>query len=197
MVANHIFVLGAKTASHCEFPTCASLSDTQPRSRSILTIEPLVHWGTVTPADIELCRGSIQAFRRNGDKCDDPLWIQAIKVYTPQHPTSYCSECLSLLFGNRATAWEALEQNLASSFTAINHSTAQAIQTAGINRLNGHLKGNNKASCTLEGKETARGNESVEAVRSTPCESFIGHTMDVSNHCSLPIPKLHISRNLL
>lgn len=195
MVANHIFVLGAKTASHCEFPTCASRSDYQHRPASILTVEPLVHWGTITPTtDVQLCRGSIQAFRRNGEKCDDPLWTQAIKACTPQHPTSYCSECLSLLFENRATAWKALEQNSASSFTAINNSPAHPIQAAGMIGLNGQLEGDNKAKFTFQYKETARGNEFAEGVRSTPCESLIEHTMDVSNHWSLSLPELYVAR---
>lgn len=182
MPANHIFVLGAKIPRPCEFPSCASRSDNQPRSSTIVTIEPLIHWGTVTPAaDVQLCRGSTQAFRRNGEKCDDPLWTQAIKAYRPQHPTSYCSDCLNMLLDIRATTWDALQQNPASSFTAINSSPVHVIQTLGVNGTSNHAEGNNKARFTLGCKRTSRENKTLEGKQPTPCESSFDPNMDVSN----------------
>ncbi|KAF1914568.1 hypothetical protein BDU57DRAFT_298084 [Ampelomyces quisqualis] len=176
--SNHLFVVGTKTPRMCEFPSCALQSDYHPRSASIITIEPLVHWGTVTPVtDVLLCGGNIQAFRRNGDKCDDPLWKEAINIYTPQYPTSYCSDCLNMLLENRATAWDALQRNSASSFTAINSLPVHVIQTAGVS---GHLTGNGKVSFTLGCRRTARENKASEDERPRSYESFIDRTLDAS-----------------
>jgi hypothetical protein len=87
-------------------------------------IEPLVHWATITPVvDVLLCGGSIQAFRRNGEKCGDPLWSQALRQIVPQHPASYCSTCLGMLFDNRSNVWAALKSKKPASFAAVNRPT--------------------------------------------------------------------------
>jgi hypothetical protein len=123
MLANHIFVLHSKSRSACEFPTCQTKYEDQPLLPTV-TIEPLVHWATITPVtDIVLCCGRIQAFRRNGEKCDDPLWTLALKHFTSQHPISYCSNCLEMLMDNRAEAWAAAAQKKCTSFTPINRPT--------------------------------------------------------------------------
>jgi hypothetical protein len=123
MLANHIFVLHNKSRSACEFSTCRAKSADQPLV-STLTIEPLVHWGTVTPTtDINLCRGRIQAFRRDGEKCADPLWTLALEHFTSQQPISYCSGCLDMLMDNPAEAGAAIAQKEHASFTPINRTT--------------------------------------------------------------------------
>jgi hypothetical protein len=110
ILANHIFVLRNDADRACEFPQCQTRSDDPSLLSTHVMIEPLVHWATVSPvADVLLCGGSVQAFRRNGEKSGDPLWSQALKQIMPQHPASYCSTCLGMLFDNRSNVWAALK----------------------------------------------------------------------------------------
>jgi hypothetical protein len=124
VLANHIFVLRNNTDRACEFPQCRPRSGDQPLLSAYVTIEPLVHWATVTPvANVQLCGGIIQVFRRNGEKCGDPLWSQAVKKIVPHHPVSYCFPCLGMLFDDRTNAWAGLKRKKTASFTAINRPT--------------------------------------------------------------------------
>jgi hypothetical protein len=119
-IANHIFVLHKTSMSSCEMPNCLTRSNKQPFTSSIVTIEPLIHWGTVTPViDVILCHGRVLAFKRDGKSCDDPLWTLAVKRFTPQHPTSYCTECLEMLMDKR-DAWRSVERPKEPSFKAMN-----------------------------------------------------------------------------
>lgn len=98
----------------------------------LVTLEPLIHWGTITPAtDVLLCRGRIMAFRRDGEKCEDPMWTQTVTRYTPQHATSYCVNCLEMLM-NKAPEIMALGRKEATCFTAVN---TQSPERAATNHL--------------------------------------------------------------
>jgi hypothetical protein len=104
----------------CEFPNCQLDAATATSSPTIVTIEPLIHWGTVTPADNLLCCGRIMAFRRNGEKCEDPLWTLAIRKLTLPHSRTYCVGCLKMLMDNAPEIMVMVENRRAPSFTAIN-----------------------------------------------------------------------------
>jgi hypothetical protein len=99
----------------------------------LVTIEPLIHWGTVTPAtDNFLCHGRVLAFRRDGEKCDDPLWTQAIKRLVPQFPTTYCSQCLDMMMDWRTAAWAPEEPLGRLSFTAVNDRPTRETYSNGL-----------------------------------------------------------------
>ncbi|KAH7066774.1 hypothetical protein BKA63DRAFT_607678 [Paraphoma chrysanthemicola] len=118
---NYVFILDNNSTNTCDFAGCRLPSSDSNRPSPLVTIEPLIHWGTLTPAfDSSLCRGRVLAFRRNGEMCKDPLWTQAIGKFTPPDPPKYCGECLEMLMDKRAIAWTDMERSRPSSFTAVN-----------------------------------------------------------------------------
>jgi hypothetical protein len=183
VLANHIFVLGKKAVGACEFPKCQTRSEDQSLLLAYVTIEPLVHWATVTPVvDGLLCGGRIQTFRRDGEKCDDPLWSQALKQIMPKHPASYCSACLEMLFDNRTHAWAAVQRKRPASFTAINQ-CQPALHIKGL-KIGHGLQGNSEDRFALQRSPSM----SNAAARSdgcpTPYNSAIDQTMAVSEERS-------------
>jgi hypothetical protein len=117
----------------------------------LVTIEPLVHWGTVTPAtDDLLCRGRVLAFRRDGKKCDDLLWTQAIKRLVPQYPTTYCSECLDMVMDWRAAAWASEEPYGGPSFTVVDDRRTREIYSDEV-QYSKHPEELNKARTADQG----------------------------------------------
>lgn len=127
--ANHIFICSNKTNGACELFSCPSRSNALPHSSPIATMEPLIHWATVTPAtNLSPSHNRMQIFRRDGEKCADPLWTQAIMKFTPQHATSYCLECLRMMMEKRTAALQAMERQKLGSFTAVNSAPALKVQ---------------------------------------------------------------------
>lgn len=117
----HIFILRDQSTSSCDLAACQTQPSEHPLRTTFVTLEPLIHWGTITPVtSVSLRRGGVQAFRRDGEMCDDPLWTQAIKRFTPECPTSYCVECFELLVAKRTTISPVAAQREAHTFTAIN-----------------------------------------------------------------------------
>jgi hypothetical protein len=179
MLANHIFALPEKPRGTCEFPACRTRSDDQPLASTTLTIEPLVHWGTVTPiTDTPLCHSRILVFRRGGEKCGDPLWTQALKRFTPQHPTSYCSQCLEMLMDNRTEACVTVEQKKPLSFTAFNQPDP-ALHTKG-SKIDYTLRGNDRERFTIQRRTRFPKAVIREDGHSTSCESSVNQAMAVS-----------------
>ena len=141
MTAKYIFVHRKKLDRTCELPGCQIQTGTQLVAPIILTLEPLIHWATVTlAADFTLCRGRVQAFRRNAEKCDDPLWTHAIKKCTPKNAPSYCSDCLEMLMDNRVPIMESLDRSVSKSFTAVNAQPAHLAEVGGLRVTNGGLE---------------------------------------------------------
>jgi hypothetical protein len=120
-IGNHIFIIHDGKTSACELPTCPTPSNDQLSPPTMLAIEPLIHWGTVTAVTEKLtCRALVQAFRRDGEMCSDLLWTLAMKRFTPEHPTTYCENCLELLMDKRIEAWELAKRHETLRFTAVN-----------------------------------------------------------------------------
>jgi hypothetical protein len=181
MLANHIFVLDNKSRSTCEFPTCRTGSADQ-FLLSTVTIEPLVHWATVTPVtNIKLCRGRVQAFRRNGEKSDDPLWTLALKRFMSQHPISYCSECLDMLVDNRMEDWTAVAEKKHTSFTPINRHTP-GLHAQDFNIGNG-LGKKNKEKTTIQ--------RSTRVPKAAICEDGRPAPFKSSNDQALAVSEEH------
>ncbi|KAF2827983.1 hypothetical protein CC86DRAFT_405014 [Ophiobolus disseminans] len=119
--ANHIFIIHNKQLLACELPTCQTRFHNHPSTFAVVTIEPLIHWGTVTAVtDIIVSRGLVQAFRRDGEICSNPLWTLAMKRFTPEHPPAFCVECLELLMDRSMEAWDVTEPRKECGFTTVN-----------------------------------------------------------------------------
>jgi hypothetical protein len=130
--ARHIFIHRKKVDRICEFPTCKHRANAKSPAPFTVSLEPLIHWGSVTLAtDLLLCRGRVQVFRRDGEKCDDPLWTQAIKGLSPPSLPAYCSDCLQVLMDNRMRIMAFLGWGAGTSFTAVNAQNAQLLGTRG------------------------------------------------------------------
>jgi hypothetical protein len=178
VLANHIFVLRKKASGACEFPKCRTRSEDQSLLSAHVTIEPLVHWATVTPVvDGLLCGGRIQTFRRDGEKCDDPLWSQALEQIMPKHPASYCSACLEMLFDNRTHAWAAVQRK-GPAFTAINQ-CQPALHIKGL-KIGHGLQGNSEDKFALQRSPSMSNVAARSDGYPTPYNSAIDQTMAVS-----------------
>jgi hypothetical protein len=118
--ANYVFIHPKIPKRACEFPACQSGTTTKDFSPTIVTMEPIIHWATVAPAETLLCCGRIMTFRRNGEKCDDPLWTQVIKKLVPQYPTAYCEGCLNMLVDHATEIMAMIEKKGATSFKTVN-----------------------------------------------------------------------------
>lgn len=126
MKAKHIFVVGDGVPRTCELRACQELLIQTAESSTVVTLEPLVHWGTVT-ANTYTSSSKIQIFRRDGEKWSDPLWTLAAKCFIPDHPTAYCLSCLEMLMANRADARAAMKKPYTSSFISINDFDAPSL----------------------------------------------------------------------
>jgi hypothetical protein len=69
-------------------------------------MEPLVHWGTVTPA---FAKRSIVAFRRDGELMATPEYKQLVRRLTKTSTPVYCVSCLDYLWSKRTEASEVVE----------------------------------------------------------------------------------------
>jgi hypothetical protein len=120
----------SESSRRCELRACQTGPAVNPSLSTIITVEPLIHWGTLT-ADLDtFARGSkIQAFRRDGEKSSDPLWTLVIKRFTPELPTAYCADCLELLMDNSGDARAVIKQYGKPSFTAVNDQIAAGART--------------------------------------------------------------------
>jgi len=128
--ANHIFIVRDGGWGACELRACQPLSNDRITHSTIITIEPLIHWGTVTAiTDTLVCGGRIQAFCRDGEKSTDPLWTLAVKRFTPEHPATYCAGCLELIMDNPSTFQVAVEQHERPTSTVVNAHAAHLMDT--------------------------------------------------------------------
>ncbi|KAF2025731.1 hypothetical protein EK21DRAFT_75719 [Setomelanomma holmii] len=119
--AKHVVVLRAKSAKECQFQACRTPTTEQNHPHGVVTLEPFIHWGTLTPAlDVLLCHGRMLSFRRNGEMCKDPLWTQAIRRFTPASPPTYCCECLDTLTDRRTMVLADAIRSRSCTFTAVN-----------------------------------------------------------------------------
>ncbi|KAF1830445.1 hypothetical protein BDW02DRAFT_650639 [Decorospora gaudefroyi] len=108
----HIFVLHAGPSKTCNNTACPKEDKVtkQPGRPQTITVEPLLHWGTVTPAsELRIAEGKIFPFRRNGIKMEDGLWTQQVKKLVPNHPPTYCVKCLEELMTRRVEAWAIID----------------------------------------------------------------------------------------
>jgi hypothetical protein len=112
----------------------ACANDTSPSY--VVALEPLIHWGTVTPAtEVPLAHGRILAFLRNSERCDDPLWTMAIQAFMPEHRMIYCSNCLEILIERRQEGFVPIKECKMNGFMPVN--SHQVNQTTANRRVLG------------------------------------------------------------
>ncbi|KAF2624967.1 hypothetical protein BU25DRAFT_423722 [Macroventuria anomochaeta] len=103
----HLFVL-----SNTAHDTCTYLKDLQvipmhTCQSQIVRLEPLVHWGTVTPT---VGSQSILAFRRDGELMQQPEYWQLVRHLVDTEAPTYCVDCLEYLWRKRAEARDTMRQ---------------------------------------------------------------------------------------
>ena len=106
---DHVFIIRDDSKKGCDNLSCPEVGeDTLERIKRgplSITLEPLLDWGTITPAsDMYVASGKIIAFRRNGPRMNDPLWTQQVKKLVPKQTRTYCLDCLQELVNRRAEA---------------------------------------------------------------------------------------------
>ncbi|KAI4657443.1 uncharacterized protein J4E79_007517 [Alternaria viburni] len=101
-----VFILDDKSKKPCGNPSCPTTERKftgQVQSSLVVTLEPLLDWGTVEPAsDITVAAGRIFPFRRSGPRMKDPLWTQVVRKLVPQQLPTYCLGCIGELVDRHA-----------------------------------------------------------------------------------------------
>ncbi|KAI4922916.1 hypothetical protein J4E90_001352 [Alternaria incomplexa] len=101
-----IFILNDDSKKPCGNPSCPTTERKvtgQVQSSRVVTLEPLLDWGTVEPAsDIIVAAGRIFPFRRSGPRMKDPLWTQVVRKLVPQQLPTYCLGCIGELVDRHA-----------------------------------------------------------------------------------------------
>ncbi|KAL5116129.1 hypothetical protein ACEQ8H_006026 [Pleosporales sp. CAS-2024a] len=128
---NHVFIHAKQPGRACEFPACLTRAKAGDFASLVVKLEPLIHWGTVTPAtNVLLCRGRAPVFRRDGEKCQDALWTQVIKKLIPSEAPAYCLGCLDMLMNNRVLIMDHLNTLQSSSTKMRNAEHASVFGTS-------------------------------------------------------------------
>ncbi|KAI0626771.1 hypothetical protein TUN199_01188 [Pyrenophora tritici-repentis] len=106
-VKDLIYVVEDDSKKICSNRACPE----QTKRIAIITVEPLLNWGTLTEAhDVFIDPGAVPSFRRNGFLMDDPVWTQYVKKLIPKELRSYCTDCLGELYKRCKEAWEVIDE---------------------------------------------------------------------------------------
>lgn len=101
-----VFILNDNSKKPCGNPSCPDTerkATGQVQSSRVVTLEPLLDWGTVEPAsDIIVAADRIFPFRRSGPRMKDPLWTQVVRKLVPQQLPTYCLGCIEELVDRHA-----------------------------------------------------------------------------------------------
>ncbi|CAN9177156.1 unnamed protein product [Alternaria alternata] len=116
-----VFIIRDDSKKGCDNLSCPGVGEDTlqriKRSPLSITLEPLLDWGTVSPAsDMCVASGKIIAFRRNGPRMNDPLWTQQVKKLVPKQTRTYCLDCLEELVNRREEAQSTINRSAASNF---------------------------------------------------------------------------------
>ncbi|KAF1947450.1 hypothetical protein EJ02DRAFT_429884 [Clathrospora elynae] len=140
---NHIFVVRDGSKKDCDNPTCQETATTQTTRIPTIAVEPLIHWGTITPAyDLSIAQGRVFSFRRTGEKMKERLWtLHVRKILCKEHLT-YCVECLEELMMRRAEAWAIIERRQRPAYYPAVHPIKRPISSTELydRRGNGALE---------------------------------------------------------
>ncbi|KAI4701903.1 hypothetical protein J4E89_010422 [Alternaria sp. Ai002NY15] len=103
-----VFIFNDNSKEPCGNPSCPDTEGKatgQAQHSRVVTLEPLLNWGTVEPAsDIVVAAGRIFPFRRSGPRMKDPLWTQVVRklVSRGQQLPTYCLGCIGELVDRHA-----------------------------------------------------------------------------------------------
>ncbi|KAH6644760.1 hypothetical protein C7974DRAFT_440300 [Boeremia exigua] len=104
---DHVFVLSNTTLNTCQYmkglqPTSARTCQSQS-----VRLEPLVHWGTLTPGTESR---SIFSFHRDGELMQQPEYMVLVRRLVGAVAPTYCLDCLDYLRSKCTEALEATRQ---------------------------------------------------------------------------------------
>ena len=103
----HLFVLSNNKHNICQCMSTLQAKTTHTCQSQVVRMEPLVDWGTVTPAPTSQFA---LTFRRNGCRMRDSEYIALVRhLIDPAAPT-YCLDCLGYLWSKRAEARDTMRQ---------------------------------------------------------------------------------------
>ncbi|KAI4623299.1 hypothetical protein J4E83_004692 [Alternaria metachromatica] len=103
-----VFIFNDNSKETCGNPSCPDTERKaigQAQHSRVVTLEPLLDWGTVEPvSDIIVAAGRIFPFRRSGPRMKDPLWTQVVRnlVSRGQQLPTYCLGCIGELVDRHA-----------------------------------------------------------------------------------------------
>ncbi|KAJ4991881.1 hypothetical protein SVAN01_02731 [Stagonosporopsis vannaccii] len=103
----HIFVVSDATLNVCQYQKDLQITALHPCTSQIVKLEPLVHWGTVTPATVSQ---SVFAFHRDGDLTRKPEYYQLVRSLVDTVAPAYCVDCLQYLWSKRSEARDTMSQ---------------------------------------------------------------------------------------
>ncbi|KAF9695654.1 hypothetical protein EKO04_006593 [Ascochyta lentis] len=104
---NHIFVLTETGHGTCHCLNGPHGTGNRICRSQVVRIEPLVHWGTVTPATASQ---SMATFRRDGSLMHVPAYKKLVRDLVDVDAPIYCFDCLEWLWSKRAEAWDIVRQ---------------------------------------------------------------------------------------
>lgn len=92
--------------------TCEYMNDLQDKTTQVcksqmVRMEPLVHWGTVTPTIVSQFA---LAFRRDGDLMQKPEYKRLVRGLVDAIVPTYCFDCLGYLWSKCSEARDTLRQ---------------------------------------------------------------------------------------
>lgn len=108
MPEKYIFVISKGTLDPCQFSQDLQITAVHACKLQIIRLEPLVHWGTVTP--VSVASQSTFIFRRNGELMQKPEYIHLVRRLFDTEASTYCVDCLEHLWKKRGEARETMKQ---------------------------------------------------------------------------------------
>lgn len=106
-----MFILNGDSKNRgCDYISDLQITTEHACHSRVVKLEPLVHWGTVVPAD---SLQHILAFRRNGElmrSMDKPEFKLYVRQVVDSDAPSYCIDCLGYLWSKRGEAQGTIRQ---------------------------------------------------------------------------------------
>ena len=103
----HLFVLSNNKHNICQYMSILQVETTHTCESQIVRMEPLVDWGTVTPAATS---EFALTFRRNGCRMRDSEYIVLVRRLIDSSAPTYCLDCLGYLWSKRTEAFDTMRQ---------------------------------------------------------------------------------------
>ncbi|KAJ8111182.1 hypothetical protein OPT61_g6163 [Boeremia exigua] len=91
----HVFVSNGAATVTCQYLGGIQATPFHTCSSQVVRLEPLVHWGTITPATMSQ---SIFLFNRKGELMKQPEYLTLVRRVVDTEAPAYCIKCLEYLW---------------------------------------------------------------------------------------------------